>query len=91
VSFISLKHVLPAVSALVARQAQLVALIKPQFEVSRRQLKKGIVREPSVHATVCEDIANFISSLGWSVGKTVPSAIPGGDGNHEFFIEAARE
>jgi 23S rRNA (cytidine1920-2'-O)/16S rRNA (cytidine1409-2'-O)-methyltransferase len=90
VSFISLKLVLPAVSRLVAPRAGLIALIKPQFEADRRHSKKGIVRDEAVHKMVCEDIGAFIASLGWSVGGVVPSAILGGDGNREFFIEAQR-
>jgi 23S rRNA (cytidine1920-2'-O)/16S rRNA (cytidine1409-2'-O)-methyltransferase len=91
VSFISLKLVLPAVGHLLTPRAQLLALIKPQFEATRAHLKKGIVRDEAVHKTVCEDIGACIESLGWHVGGIVPSAILGGDGNREFFIEAARE
>ena len=90
VSFISLKHVLPAIANLLKPHATLVALIKPQFEARRRDIKKGIVRDPSVHATICDDIEAFLSSLGWRVGGLVPSPILGGDGNREFFIEAER-
>ena len=71
-------------------RATLVALIKPQFEAARRDIKKGIVRDPSVHAAICADIAAFLTALGWRVGGLVPSAIPGGDGNREFFVEAER-
>jgi 23S rRNA (cytidine1920-2'-O)/16S rRNA (cytidine1409-2'-O)-methyltransferase len=68
----------------------LVALIKPQFEAGRRDVKKGIVRDGTVHTAVCNDIGAFLTALGWRVGGVAPSAIPGGDGNHEFFIEAER-
>ncbi len=54
VSFISLKLVLPAALALAKTPAQLIALIKPQFEAGRSHIKKGIVREPAVHAAVCD-------------------------------------
>ena len=60
VSFISLKLVLPALGRLLRRPAQLVALIKPQFEAGRKHLKKGIVRDPAVHAVVCDDIVAFV-------------------------------
>ncbi len=90
VSFISLKLVLPAVSKLMAPRARLLALIKPQFEAERRHSKKGIIRDEAVHKMVCEDIGAFIASLGWQVGGVAPSAILGGDGNREFFIEAER-
>jgi 23S rRNA (cytidine1920-2'-O)/16S rRNA (cytidine1409-2'-O)-methyltransferase len=90
VSFISLKLVLPAAGHLLAPRAQLLALIKPQFEAARRHLKKGIVRDEAVHKAVCEDIAAHIESLGWQSGGVVAAAIAGGDGNREFFIEASR-
>jgi len=90
VSFISLKLVLPAIGHLLTPRATLVALIKPQFEAQRRDIKKGIVRGPAVHDAVCADIAAFLSSLGWRIGGLLPSPILGGDGNREFFIESAR-
>ena len=88
VSFISLKLVLPAVVKLVRRPAWMVALIKPQFEAGPRQVKKGIVRDAGVQASVCDDIARFVASLGWSVLDVIPSPIMGGDGNREFLIGA---
>ncbi len=91
VSFISLKRVLPPALALAAPRAEILVLVKPQFEAPRRAIKKGIVRDPAVHAAVCEDIAGFIRSLGCSVRKTFPAAIAGQDGNQEFFIEARRD
>jgi 23S rRNA (cytidine1920-2'-O)/16S rRNA (cytidine1409-2'-O)-methyltransferase len=90
VSFISLKLVLPAVDNLLKPRATLVALIKPQFEAPRSEIKKGIVRDSAVHTTVCDDISAFLTSLGWRVGGVTPSPILGGDGNREFFIEAKR-
>jgi 23S rRNA (cytidine1920-2'-O)/16S rRNA (cytidine1409-2'-O)-methyltransferase len=90
VSFISLKLVLPAIDKTLKSRATLLALIKPQFEASRRDIKKGIVRDAAVHAAICDDIGAFLISLGWRVGGVVPSAILGGDGNREFFIEAER-
>jgi 23S rRNA (cytidine1920-2'-O)/16S rRNA (cytidine1409-2'-O)-methyltransferase len=90
VSFISLKLVLPPALALAKLPAQLVALIKPQFEAGRAALKKGIVRDPTVHAAVCDDIAAFVASLGWHVLGVIPSSIDGGDGNAEFLLGAAK-
>ena len=90
VSFISLKLVVPAVGKILKARATLLALIKPQFEAGRRDVKKGIVRDGTVHTAVCNDIGAFLAALGWRIGGVAPSAIPGGDGNHEFFIEAAR-
>jgi 23S rRNA (cytidine1920-2'-O)/16S rRNA (cytidine1409-2'-O)-methyltransferase len=91
VSFISLKHVLPAALNLAAAHAQVVALIKPQFEASPRNVKKGIVRDPAVHAAVCDEVAAFVRELGCRVIASFPSAIAGGDGNREFFIAAQRD
>jgi 23S rRNA (cytidine1920-2'-O)/16S rRNA (cytidine1409-2'-O)-methyltransferase len=94
VGFISLKLVLPATGKLLRPRACLVALIKPQFEakrsdIPRSAIKKGIVRDAAVHQAVCDDIAAFVVSQGWRVGGRMPSPILGGDGNREFFIEAA--
>lgn len=91
VSFISLKLVLPPALALLKPRAQLVALIKPQFEAGRSAVKKGIVRDPIVHATVCDDIAEFVASLGLRVLGVITSPIEGGDGNTEFLLGAERE
>jgi 23S rRNA (cytidine1920-2'-O)/16S rRNA (cytidine1409-2'-O)-methyltransferase len=88
VSFISLKLVLPAALALARTPACLLALIKPQFEAGRGGAKRGIVRDPLVHAAVCDDIAAFVTSRGWKVAGILPSPISGGDGNREFFIAA---
>ena len=90
VSFISLKLVLPPALALAAPGVHLVALIKPQFETGGHDLKKGIVRDPAVHAAVCDDIAAFLRSLGCAQIKTFPSPIAGSDGNREFFVGAQR-
>jgi len=90
VSFISLKLVLPAALALAKSPAQLIALIKPQFEVGRAHIKKGIVRDPAVHAAVCDDISAFVASLSWRVLGIIPSPITGGDGNAEFLLGAAK-
>ena len=90
VSFISLKLALPPALALAKPPAQLIALIKPQFEAGRAQAKKGIVRDPAVHAAVCDDISAFVASLGWRVLGIIPSPIVGGDGNAEFLLGSAK-
>ncbi len=90
VSFISLKLVLPSALALVAPQAELVALIKPQFETGGKNLKKGIVRDRAVQVAVCDDIAGALAALGWHVSGVADSPLLGGDGNREFFIGAQR-
>ena len=90
VSFISLKLALPPALALTKTPAQLIALIKPQFEAGRAAGKKGIVRDPAVHAAVCDDISAVVASLGWRVLGIIPSPIAGGDGNAEFLLGAAK-
>jgi 23S rRNA (cytidine1920-2'-O)/16S rRNA (cytidine1409-2'-O)-methyltransferase len=91
VSFISLKLVLPAALGLARGPALLVALIKPQFEVGRASLKKGIVRDAGVQAAVCDNIAAAAADLGWAVAGVIPSPILGGDGNREFLLGARRD
>jgi 23S rRNA (cytidine1920-2'-O)/16S rRNA (cytidine1409-2'-O)-methyltransferase len=88
VSFISLKHVLPAALAVAARPAHVLALVKPQFEAPRAYLKKGIVRDPTVHEAVVVEIAAHAASLGCRDIVSFPSPIAGGDGNLEFFLGA---
>jgi 23S rRNA (cytidine1920-2'-O)/16S rRNA (cytidine1409-2'-O)-methyltransferase len=91
VSFISLKLAMPPALALAKLPAQLIALIKPQFEAGRAALKRGVVNDPSVRAAVCDDIAKFVASLGWHVLGIVDSPIEGGDGNVEFLLGATRD
>lgn len=90
VSFISLKLALPPALALAAPAAQLVALIKPQFEAGRGAVKKGVVRDAAIHAVVCDEMAAFVAVLGWNVNGVIPSPIEGGDGNREFLLGASR-
>jgi 23S rRNA (cytidine1920-2'-O)/16S rRNA (cytidine1409-2'-O)-methyltransferase len=88
VSFISLKLVLPAVTKLAANDAILVALIKPQFEAGKNSVRKGIVRDPAMHAAICQDITAFAVTLGWRARAVIDSPISGGDGNREFLLVA---
>ncbi len=91
VSFISLKTVLPVALSLAAAPMHLLALIKPQFEASRKHSKRGIIRDPTVHQQVCDDIAAFAASQGCTGIQVFPSPIKGGDGNVEFFLGARRD
>ncbi len=90
VSFISLKAVLPVALSLAAAPMSLLALIKPQFETTRKHSKRGIIREAAVHQEICDDIAAFASQLGCTAIRVFPSSITGGDGNTEFFMGARR-
>jgi 23S rRNA (cytidine1920-2'-O)/16S rRNA (cytidine1409-2'-O)-methyltransferase len=91
VSFISLKLVLPPALALAKRAAELIALIKPQFEAGRAHIKRGIVRDAQAQQAVCDDIAAFVTALGWTVLGVIPSPIAGGSGNREFLLGARRD
>ncbi len=89
-SFIGLEKILPKPLALVATGAELIALIKPQFEVGRGEVgKKGVVRDPVLHAAVCRRMEDWLASLsGWSVLGVSESPITGPEGNREFLIAA---
>ena len=91
-SFISLATVLPAPLALAAEKAQLVALVKPQFEAGPTHVGKGgVVRDPAVHREVCERVAAWVAAQpGWSVVGNVESPILGPEGNREFLLYARR-
>jgi 23S rRNA (cytidine1920-2'-O)/16S rRNA (cytidine1409-2'-O)-methyltransferase len=89
-SFISLVALLPHVLSLAAPRADLVALIKPQFEAGRTAVKKGVVRDEKIHAQVCARMEREIKALGWRVAGVIPSPIEGGDGNREFLVHATR-
>ncbi len=86
VSFISLTKVLPAVTKVVADRAEMVSLIKPQFEAERHQVKRGgVVREEAVHVEVVEKVRNFVTrELGWECMGVLPSPLKGPSGNIEF-------
>jgi 23S rRNA (cytidine1920-2'-O)/16S rRNA (cytidine1409-2'-O)-methyltransferase len=92
VSFISLTLALPAALTLAAPSATLVALIKPQFEAGRKQVRKGgIVRDPEVRREVCERISTWLAAQpDWQVSGLINSPIAGADGNVEFLIAALR-
>jgi 23S rRNA (cytidine1920-2'-O)/16S rRNA (cytidine1409-2'-O)-methyltransferase len=87
VSFISLRLVIPSVSALLDENAFIIALIKPQFEVGKGQVGKGgVVRDPLKHQEVIERISAFARSQEWKVEGWFPSPILGPKGNREFLI-----
>lgn len=87
VSFISLEKVIPKVMEFLKKEGEIVALIKPQFEVGKGEVGKGgIVREVEKHIRVIERIKSFCTDLGLKVMGIVKSPIPGADGNTEYFI-----
>jgi 23S rRNA (cytidine1920-2'-O)/16S rRNA (cytidine1409-2'-O)-methyltransferase len=87
VSFISLTLILPVLKTLLTANSDIVALIKPQFEAGKEQVgKKGIVRDPEIHALVIEKIIKHSLKEGYNVVNLSFSPITGGDGNIEFLI-----
>jgi 23S rRNA (cytidine1920-2'-O)/16S rRNA (cytidine1409-2'-O)-methyltransferase len=92
-SFIGLATVLPAPLDLCAPGAWAVALIKPQFEAGPEAVgKRGVVRDPAVHAAVCARIGEWWAARpGWRVLGITDSPITGPEGNREFLIAAVRE
>jgi 23S rRNA (cytidine1920-2'-O)/16S rRNA (cytidine1409-2'-O)-methyltransferase len=87
VSFISLKLILEATLNWLAQDADIVALIKPQFEAGRAQVGKGgVVRDPQVHSQVLNDVLNWATSNGYSVKGLIRSPIEGAKGNLEFLV-----
>jgi 23S rRNA (cytidine1920-2'-O)/16S rRNA (cytidine1409-2'-O)-methyltransferase len=90
VSFISLKLVLPHALALAKLPAQLVALIKPQYEAGRGAGQRGMVGDGAGASAGWEDISACVADLGWHVLGIMPSPITGGDGNREFLLGAIR-
>lgn len=85
VSFISLKLVLPVASQLMKEGAQIVFLIKPQFEAGREKVKKnGVVRDPLVHIDVIKRVLSFANDNGIQVENVSFSPITGPKGNIEF-------
>ena len=91
VSFISLRLVLPPVLKLMKPRAEILALIKPQFEAGREKVGRGgVVRDPRVHREVLEGLVDYAHSLGLSTLGLAPSPLLGPAGNAEFFAYWAR-
>jgi 23S rRNA (cytidine1920-2'-O)/16S rRNA (cytidine1409-2'-O)-methyltransferase len=92
VSFISLTLVLPAIVPLAKPGADLLLLVKPQFELQPAQIgKHGLVRDAASYAVVEQRIRECCATLGLAVRAWFDSAITGGDGNREFFVHAQKQ
>lgn len=90
-SFISLVLVLPALVGLVTPEADLLLLVKPQFEVGKDQVGKGgVVREPRLWREALESVADAAAEAGLGLAGAVPSRHPGPAGNREFFVHLRR-
>jgi len=87
VSFISLSLILPRAFELITPDGVILALIKPQFELQRKDVGRGgIVRDPALHEKAQQKIVKFAEASNYCVAGLVPSIITGADGNQEFFI-----
>jgi 23S rRNA (cytidine1920-2'-O)/16S rRNA (cytidine1409-2'-O)-methyltransferase len=92
VSFISLKLALPVPLQLMARKAVLVALVKPQFELGPDALdKRGVVRNAGAAAKAVSGIGDWLTGQGWRVLGSLPSPLPGKEGNQEYLVVARRD
>ncbi len=88
VSFISITMILPALTALLTPDAQMVILVKPQFELERGQVGKGgIIRDPALHQQACARVEAAVQALGFQT-QIMPSPILGAEGNREFLLNA---
>jgi len=92
VSFVSLSKVLPTVLDLAAPGADLITLVKPQFEADGPKAvgKKGVVKDPEAHAAAVAKVHDWLEATGWTVREVADSPITGGDGNVEFLLWAQK-
>lgn len=87
VSFVSLKKIFPGLQPFLAPKAQVIALIKPQFEVGKKEVETGgVVTDPELHKRVVAEITDAGGKEHWEFKATTPSPILGADGNREFLI-----
>jgi 23S rRNA (cytidine1920-2'-O)/16S rRNA (cytidine1409-2'-O)-methyltransferase len=87
VSFISLRHIFPRVPALLRPAADVIALVKPQFEAGRAEVgKRGVVRDPAVHERVVQEATAWAAEVGLVRAGMTESPITGDTGNREFFV-----
>ena len=92
VSFISLEKVLPAVFGVLAPRSEIVALVKPQFEVGREHVGKGgVVRDPAYHRAAVQRLARYAVLRGWHVLGVTASPLRGPKGNREFFLHLSAQ
>ena len=92
VSFIALAKALPAALALAGAGAELIALVKPQFEVGRERVGKGgLVKDPAAQALALANVVAWLEGTGWRVLATADSPVTGGDGNREYLLRAVRD
>ena len=87
VSFISLKLVIPSAIKILKPEGELIALVKPQFEVGKEEVEnKGIIKDPQKHLNVLIELASFVKKQGWPLINLASSPITGQKGNREFLM-----
>jgi len=86
VSFISLKKVLPKAKILLQKRSTVVALVKPQFEVGPKNLKKGVVQSEEIREKAVIDCMEFATGHGFQLLNRAPSRLKGPKGNQEYFL-----
>jgi len=90
VSFISITMILPGLMNLLAESAEMVILVKPQFELERHQVGKGgIIRDAALHQQACRRVEDAVKQLGFQT-EIIPSPVLGAEGNQEFLLYARR-
>ena len=90
VSFVSISKILPAIDKFLTDKNAFVCLVKPQFEVGKRFLKNGIVKDRTMHIKVLENVKDALSFYNMGIEKMTVSPILGGSGNKEFLIYVKR-
>ncbi|MCF8721932.1 TlyA family RNA methyltransferase [Nitrospina gracilis] len=91
VSFISLKLILPPVFAVMKEEGDVVALVKPQFEVGKDEVEhKGVIRDPAKHEKVLLDLTAFVAEQGWVASGLTASPITGQKGNREYLLHCVK-
>lgn len=90
VSFISITMILPVLPQFLTGNAEMVILVKPQFELERHQVGKGgIIRDPALHQQACRRVDDAVRQLGFETAM-IPSPVLGAEGNQEFLLYARR-
>jgi 23S rRNA (cytidine1920-2'-O)/16S rRNA (cytidine1409-2'-O)-methyltransferase len=92
VSFISLRLIFPAAVKLLKPDGDIIALVKPQFEVGKAEVEnKGIIKDPQKHLKVLLDVREYAEGLGWTLLGLVASPVTGQKGNREFLIHLSKD
>jgi 23S rRNA (cytidine1920-2'-O)/16S rRNA (cytidine1409-2'-O)-methyltransferase len=86
VSFISLRQILPVVPPVLRARGDVVALVKPQFEAGRSEIRKGVIRDAAIQARVLDEVSAAAREVGLTPVASTTSPITGAKGNVEFLL-----